>query len=127
MRRFRNIVFVLAAFLWLPVSAHCLLESIPGLEFLDCTIAAADTQQPTQDCSDCCAVEKSQYRAEQVQLSIPTPELLPLFCAPVSAAAAALPVEVSAGILTAAPPQLLQTWQFASRTALPVRAPSIAS
>jgi hypothetical protein len=38
-----------------------------------------------------------------------------------------LPVEVSVGVLTAAPPQLLKTWHFVSRTALPARAPSLAS
>ena len=127
MRRFQNIVFALAAFLWLPVSAHCQLESVPGLEFLRCSIKASDSQQPAKDCSDCCAVEKSQYRAEHHRLTIPTPDLLLLSLAPVLPPATALPAEVSGGFLTAAPPELPTTWQFSARTALPARAPSIAS
>jgi hypothetical protein len=47
--------------------------------------------------------------------------------APAIVLARSLPDEVSAGILTAAPPQLLKTWHFFSRAALPARAPSLAS
>lgn len=39
----------------------------------------------------------------------------------------ALPIEVSLGILTAAPPEILSSRHFLSRTALPVRAPSVRS
>ena len=126
-RRFNNTVFALAAFLWLPVSVHCQLESIPGLEFLRCADETPSSQNPAEDCSNCCAVEKSQYRTKHVRLTIPTLDLLPLCFTPALSAADNLPVEVSLGILTAAPPQLRKTWQFASRTALPVRAPSLAS
>jgi hypothetical protein len=125
-RNFRNIFFALAAFVWLPVSAHCQLETVPGLEFLRC---ASDSQNSKGHCSDtgCCAAEKSQYKADQVRLTLPSPDLLPISFAPILDTANSLPAEVSVGILTPAPPQLLKTWQFASRTALPVRAPSIAS
>jgi len=126
-RRFQSIVFVLAALLWLPVSAHCQLEAIPGFEFLRCSVSTADTHQSAKDCSDCCALEKSQYKTEHFRLTIPTPDFLPVFSAPELPVSTALPVEVSLGILTAAPPQWLKTWQFVSRTALPIRAPSLAS
>jgi len=39
----------------------------------------------------------------------------------------ALPAEVCAGILTAAPPERLSRRHFIFRAALPVRAPSLAS
>ena len=125
-RYFRNIFFALAAFLWLPVSAHCQLETVPGLEFLRC---ASDTQTAQGHCNDsgCCSAEKSQYKTEQARATLPSPDLLPISSAPLLPLVNTLPAEVSVGILTAAPPQLLKTWQFASRTALPVRAPSIAS
>ena len=126
-RRFRNILFALAALLWLPVSAHCQFESIPGLEFLRCSVETSTAHNSAKDCSNCCAVEDSQYRAEHVRLTIPTPDLFPVFVVPVLSAASALPVEASLGILTAAPPQLLKTWHFTSRMALPARAPSLAS
>ena len=126
-RRFQNIVFVLAAFLWLPVSAHCQLESVPGLEFLRCSVETADAHSPANDCSGCCAVEKSQYRAEQVRLTIPAPDLLPLSFTPTLPALTSLPAESGVGILTAAPPELSPSRQFLFRTALPPRAPSLAS
>lgn len=125
-RYFRNIVFALAAFLWLPVSAHCQLETVPGLEFLRC---ASDTQASRGHCNDagCCSAEKSQYKTDQARVTLPAPDLLPVSLTPISNVTSGLPDEVSVGVLTAAPPQLLKTWQFASRTALPARAPSIAS
>ena len=126
MRHFRNIIFALAAFLWLPASAHCQLETIPGLELLRC---AADGQSPKGDCTDsgCCSVEKSQYKSEQQGVSLQLPALLPMDLTPVLDTVNSLPAEVSVGILTAAPPELSATWHFISRTALPARAPSIAS
>jgi len=125
-RYFRNIIFALAAFLWLPVSAHCQLESVPGLEFLRC---ASDRPNAQGHCNDsgCCSVEKSQYKAEQVRLTLPSPDLLPALAAPIVPLINTLPPEVSVGVLTAAPPELPTTWHFLSRTALPARAPSIAS
>ena len=126
-RRFYNLVFALAAFLWLPASAHCQLESVPGLEFLRCSAETADAHQPDKDCRNCCAVEKAHYRAEYLRLTIPAPGVLLLSLATGIPVAERLPAEVSVGLLTAAPPDLSATWQFSSRTALPVRAPSLAS
>jgi hypothetical protein len=125
-RYFRNIIFALAAFLWLPASAHCQLESIPGLEFLRCV---SDTQNSQGHCNDsgCCSAEKSQFKTEQHRVSLPSPDFIPVPLTPVVNAANSLAEEVSVGVLTAAPPQLLKTWHFASRTALPARAPSITS
>jgi len=120
-------MFALVAILWLPVSAHCQLESVPGFEFFRCTVETPSSHNPVKDCNNCCAAEKSQYRAEHVRLNVPPSDFLPVFSAPVLPAASALPTEVSLGILTAAPPELFKTWHFASRTALPARAPSIAS
>jgi len=109
------------------MTMHCQLESVPGLEFLACQ--TTHTSNPDSHCGDtgCCAVEKSQYKTEQIRVSFPTPELLPMPYAPLLIPANSLPDEVRLGILTAAPPQLLMTWQFSFRTALPARAPSIAS
>jgi hypothetical protein len=127
-RNFRSIFFALAAFAWLPVSAHCQLETVPGLEFLACK-TTAPASNPDSHCGDdgCCSAEKSEYKSEQLRLTLPLPDLLPVSLTPILDAANSLPAEVSVGILTAAPPQLRKTWQFASRTALPARAPSIAS
>lgn len=126
-RLFRNIVFILTAFLLLSVSAHCHLEFVPGFEGLRCSGESSSSPKSGKDCSDCCAVEKSQYRPEQIRLDIPTPEHLPLVRVPVLPVAHTLAIEVSLGILTAAPPELSQCWHFLFRTVLPSRAPSIAS
>jgi hypothetical protein len=126
-RHFRNIFFTLAAFLWLPASAHCELETIPGFEFLRCSIDAS-ILQGSDDCAGkgCCAVEKSQYLAGEFQVTLPAPDLLPMLPASIANVADTLPAEVSIGIFTAAPPQSLHTWQFVARTALAPRAPSLA-
>jgi hypothetical protein len=118
----------MAALAWLSMTMHCQLASVPGLEFLACQ-TTAPASNPGSHCGDssCCAAEKSQYKREQHRLKLPSPDLLPISFAPLLTPANSLPDEVSLGILTAAPPQLLKTWQFASRTALPARAPSIAS
>lgn len=128
-RRFRHILFALAAFLWLPVAAHCQLESIPGLEFLRCPTGAQSSPGTSGHCGDtgCCTAEKSQYKTEQFRVTLPAPDLLPASSVSVFEVADTLPEEVRLGILTAAPPDLPTSWQFAFRTALPVRAPSIAS
>jgi hypothetical protein len=127
-RNFRNIFFTLAAFLWLPASAHCQFATLPGLDFLQCSVSAQSTCAADKGCADCggCSIEKSQYN-KTGQLRVPLTDLLPLPLAPLPILAKTLPAEVSVGILTAAPPSLLQTWQFTSRTALPARAPSLAS
>jgi hypothetical protein len=125
-RRFRNIIFALAAFVWLPVSAHCQLETVPGFEFLRC---ASESQSSQGHCADsgCCSAEKSQYKSEQVRVSLATLDLTPVPPTPSLVLTASLPDEVCVGVLTAAPPQLLKSRHFLSRTALPARAPSIAS
>ena len=126
-RYFKNLFFVLAAFVWLPVSAHCQLEKVPGLEFLRCSADPQAACGNTENCNDCrcCAIERSSYKSEQSPLIVSLPDLLPVSTTPVPDLA--LPDEVSLGILTTAPPQLLKIWHFTARMALPVRAPSIAS
>jgi len=126
LRHFRNIFFALAAFLWLPASAHCQLESIPGLEIFQCT---AESSAAHNSCNDdgCCSVEKSQCHAKPLRITPPTPDSLPAALVPVLTRSHSLPAEVSLGILTAAPPQWVKSRHFISRTALPARAPSLAS
>lgn len=128
MRYFRNNFFALAAFLWLPVSAHCQLESVPGLEFLRCVVDA-QTPGDSTDCGDsgCCAVEKSPYKSTQARVTIPSPDLLPLLPVALADITDILSDEVSAAAFAAVPPELPKCWQFAFRTASPPRAPSFAS
>jgi hypothetical protein len=127
-RRFRNICFALAALLWLPVSAHCQLETLPGFEFLRCSAEGVSTGDSSKhDCSNCCTVEKSQCHSSQGRLIVSAPTLFLIPMAPAPETQHSLPAEVSLGVLTAAPPEKPTSWHFILRTALPVRAPSFVS
>lgn len=128
-RFLKSILVVLVALAWLPMTMHCRLESVPGLEFLACLTEGDCHTEQSSDRSDddCCSVEKSDYRISQTRLTLPAVDLVPLCSTPVLDVANALPDEVSVGVLTAAPPEFFNTWHFVFRAALPVRAPSIAS
>jgi hypothetical protein len=121
--------FALAAFLWLPASAHCELETVPGFEFLHCASGLPTTGSADAACDDCdcCAVEKSHYRTSHTGLTAPTSELIPEFFAHQQWVLPALPADVRPGILTFAAVPLLPSRHFLGRTALPVRAPSFVS
>ena len=127
MRSLRNIWFAMTALAWLSMSMHCQLESVPGFEFLACQTTAPESKPDSHCDTGCCAAEKSQYKSAQLRVTIPSPDLLPISSVSLLDLANTLPAEVSIGILTAAPPSLTTSWQFSSRTALPVRAPSLAS
>ena len=127
-RMFRTIVVALLALAWVPLTSHCQLEAVPGLEFLRCS---SDVQSPTEGgdpCQEggCCTVESAKYQSPRQQ------EIIPVAVAILPADSFAfldqsLPVEINLGILTAGPPGLPTSWQFFFRTALSPRAPSLAS
>lgn len=108
---------------------HCQLEAVPGFEFIACVTEDDCHNEPSSDHGDegCCLVEKSEYKINQTRLAISASDLVLLGSTLELDFHNAPPTEVSSGVLTAAPPELSQTWQFISRTALPVRAPSVIS
>ncbi len=123
-RRFRNIWFALVAVLWLPAVAHCQLEMLTGLEFLQCAEEAPASHTPARDCADCCSVEKAQFRVEHSRLSVPVPDWLPVFLT-IRASSETVPMPQTGALdRTSASPDLAHRWHFLRRTALPVRAPS---
>jgi len=122
---------LLLALAWVPLSLHCQIEALPGLEFLACESGVEEHPVPHQstDCEEdfCQVVESGLYKTE---------EQAPLL----SLASSALPALASALALLAqppdrkvssapdiSPPPLATSWQFALRTALPPRAPSLVS
>ena len=118
---------MLAAVLWLPMTLHCQLESIPGLEFLACA-SENSSGEPKSHCDDsCCSVERTAYKSEQVRQTLPLPDLLPVLSALLLPVSDTLTANIDAEVLTAAPPELSNGWQFVFRTASPPRAPSFAS
>jgi len=114
--------------LWLGAANHCLLEHLPGFEFLVC--APHGETGPHQDTgcnTDVCAtVEKATYKTERAEAKVPTLVLILAAFLPspgLDTAAAQLPLER----LIESAPELSVTWQFTFRAALPPRAPSLLS
>ena len=129
MRSLRNILVVLVAAAWLPMTMHCRLEALPGLEFLACESDSNSDGKQTSDCGDtgCCSAEHSQYKTERYRSTLPTLDFLLLPFVPLPDLADALSAEVGRDALTVAPPELPKCWQFVFRTASPPRAPSFVS
>ena len=105
------------------MSAHCELESIPGLGFIKCDA----TETPASHCEsdNCNAVEGGQFFQIQKSLSasfefvgLPFEVLVPLKQAGDQPTILPIPKNL---------PELPVSWQFISRTSLPVRAPSLVS
>jgi hypothetical protein len=134
----------LLALSWALLTIHCQVEAMPGFEFLRCS--PAPVSEPachnTSDCDSnhrsspgqssdpceengCCAIESAQYHVPRQQHEgAPTPVIA--IAAPNYRVVIAdsLPKDVNHGFLTTAPPELVVSWRFAFRTALPPRAPS---
>ena len=126
--RLRKTVALLLLALWVPVTAHCKLETLSGLDFLACVEHQDSVPHQDSDCKEdvCASVESGNYRVEDNPPLI----LLPL--------AIVAPVDIDwladdpwpepiISAETHAPPELSRLWQFSCRTALPPRAPSLAS
>jgi hypothetical protein len=125
----KSVVIGLVMLVWATASHHCDLEQASGWAFLRC---ASDPHESGDGCDHskdvgCCSIEYAQYHAPR-QLEL-TPIVGPIIFPPdnFDVVEQSLPKDVSLGILTAAPPELPTSWQFLYRTALPVRAPSLAS
>jgi hypothetical protein len=124
--RWKAILSLLCLAVWLPATQHCKLENLPGLAFLQC---AGDT--PTNsDCGDgdqCDQVERGLYKSESTTLVLTPPAIVALFVAAELSEQFESSQILTIGAKVAPPPDLPTSWQFSSRTALPVRAPSFAS
>jgi hypothetical protein len=110
------------ALLWVPATSHCMLEEISGFQFLKC---AADTGGES-DCEDdaCGKVETPTYKVSETRVSVSKPITAELpFEVPIALTVVAKKPQPT----TAAPPEILNRWQFISRAALPPRAPSLDS
>jgi len=125
-RLFRILAIVLAV-LWLPLTAHCELETLGTLthESLD-----DDCCEPSADCVDdaCGLIEDGSFTTTFSLLKAPAPELTVDQC--LACVLAQLTAEKSAPITPTwgdgdIPLDWIATWHFARRAAPPVRAPAI--
>lgn len=110
---------------WALMGSHCGLESIPGLDFFACSTQNGAEHQPS-DCETdaCAAIESGLYKTEQAQVSAHRPDFAPLALV---LALVSDPAALQSAARRASPPELIHTWQFFCRTALPPRAPSFLS
>ena len=131
MRYLKTIWVVALALLWVPITSHCRLESIPSLTALLACCDHEETAAPheDQDCEQdgCASVESGDYRTQEHEPLLLSPDHNSVEAIAVVVESSSLLDEVSLGILTTAPPEQCHIWHFAFRTALPVRAPSFAS
>ena len=122
--RTMRVVGMLVALLWAPITSHCLLETIPGLEFLHCE-SEADTPE-SQDCAEdvCQVVESGDYRVQDnsdlleflaLAVTFPTAGPQPIIHLLNFPSTRSLVFDCSS------------RWQFLCRTALLPRAPCFAS
>lgn len=123
---------LLVALSWVLLTSHCKIATMAGFEFLGCTSdsfalgEAKSSGGPSED-SGCCSFESAKYHGPRMHELAPVVEIAILPAVNFSLVDQSLPKEVTLGILIAGPPELQTTWQFLSRAALPVRAPSLAS
>lgn len=123
---------LLLALAWAPMSLHCRLESLPGIEVFHCVAEEAaheDADEAGGDCKDCgcCSFEAGNWRIVKQQSVVPVAVLTLLVENLFADTCQSLPPEVCVGILTAAPPDLPVGLQFLLSPGLMPRAPSFLS
>ena len=129
-RRCLNIAIVgLLAFLWLAQAVHCQAGMIPGLDFLACAGAEnAETEAHSCCGGTCKTIESRQTKTdEKKRLAVPQPAPQPWLTIALLTLALSDSDSQSGNSFADVPPEFPKCWQFLSRTALPVRAPSFAS
>ncbi|MGI8965484.1 MAG: hypothetical protein ACR2H1_05265 [Limisphaerales bacterium] len=120
-----RIIALLMLALWLPVTGHCTLETIKGLEFLSCP---SDTSSDSHCENDGCqSIESATYKVQDNHADFAV-AISFLGCFVFQTAWTEPSVETfSVSSLTLNSPELPKTWQFILRTALSPRAPSLVS
>jgi hypothetical protein len=129
LRLLRIAMISVMALLWMAQAGHCSLRIIPGLDFLDCTGAQTSASSSEVCCAgECKSVESRQQRTE-TRKPLASPKSEVMLCLKGDLAAKALLPSENHRFKTFAdiPPEFPKRWQFIERTALPPRAPSVAS
>ena len=121
-------IALLLAALWVPLTSHCELDRLPGFGFLACVGQDGDQQHSDKDCTTDLSgvVESDAYKIEEQPIALLEPVLLLMVVTCPIADELNTPPCCS-DLTDSAPPELPRLWQFSFRTALPPRAPSLAS
>jgi hypothetical protein len=127
-RSLKGILTVLLAVAWMPLAAHCQIESVSGLEVLSCAPLDKGGNCAGFPCDpgSCCSLESGQFRLPQSQPVTTAPLVVALPLA-LALAAEEAPTETACFVLTDPLPEVSKPWQFSRRAALLPRAPSITS
>lgn len=118
-RRAKVLIALTLAVLWVPVTMHCALEGLPGLEFLICCDHEDAAPHADDDCqADACAVvESGFYKLQDDDVVVVGSSDMDVFDCE-------LEDQVTAFTAPRPPPHLTAGWQFSSRAAPLPRAPS---
>lgn len=125
----RTLLTLLLVGLWPVATSHCSLEQMPGFEFLACAGEPATPASQESGCTtdSCATFESGFYKTEDGRQAVPAPQLV-LSALVNTSLWQATPDSATAGLVTeCSPPEIPKAWQFFFRTALPPRAPSLAS
>ncbi|MCX8156644.1 MAG: hypothetical protein N3J91_09395 [Verrucomicrobiae bacterium] len=111
--------------LYVLASMHCVLEAVPGFEFLKTCCFVESSSPAAADCEqDGCKVEKAQYRQEEQGGSLPQAQWILDACLVPTEPPLLQTVKINPSPAARPPPELLRRWQFICRTARLPRAPS---
>jgi len=124
----KKLIALLLLAVWMPATMCCALERAGVPFFQQCCEDDSAESSPEAPCTDktCCLLESGNYQTANPVPLVVTPEsvfslLALVFIEPPQ------PKPGSAGLSDSSPSELSVGWQFLSRTALPPRAPSLAS
>lgn len=115
------------ALVWAPMTSHCDLEHLPGMEFVACCDLAAPDSHQERDCQadTCASVESGHYKTEEQGVCVPPP--------PVPSGVPLLSLSNQSPRLSQLSPrpaeirnELPRRWAFTLRLASLPRAPSVA-
>ena len=130
MSSLRRISAVLLIAIWLPAVLHCRIEGFLGLEC--CAEQGSHQSGKQKSCEGdiCDALEAGVIKSSTDQITVaPAQVCLCLICQAITPEF--LPLSESSAFAsfqeTSAPPEIIQSWHFLSRTALPARAPDCVS
>ena len=123
----KQVVVLLALALWLPAMNHCSLETVGLIPIDECCASeepSSDSPISGHSCEEGCKlIEEAGYKLQDNNIHSVIPVLTLLFEIP-------LPEETAifdAPLIDTSPSKTLYLPQFVIQTALPIRAPSVAS
>lgn len=125
----RRIAALFLVAIWLPAVLHCQIESLAGVNC--CASERTDHGHKKSCAGDICDnLEAGFNKVSSEQITVAAPQICAcLICCIPSPAVQTVSGPLVTGIIeeAAAPPEIIQSWHFLSRAALPARDPDCVS